>query len=236
MEKHYVTGVTFDVKDQLKELGCQFDSEAKAWYHTDKAVAEQAQALVPAEPEKHRNGNVHESEPRHHLTGDGRAVREQLKEMGCRWDGAAKQWYAASKEVAEQAQSVIDLKSGRRYLTGNCYPVIDKLKELHCRFDGESKRWHHTDKAMAEQAQELVDRGAEKHFVQDAPHALNRQLRDMGCRWDLEGKGWYHLDPEKVREADRLVQEHLEKGKGRGAGFGTSYVAHSVAKEMTQGM
>ena len=56
--KHFITGNTFDVKDQLKELGCKWDAESNQWYHTSRKGAAEAQKLVPGEAEKHFIGQA----------------------------------------------------------------------------------------------------------------------------------------------------------------------------------
>jgi hypothetical protein len=45
-DKHYVQGAPFELKQQLKDLGCQWDPEWKQWYHTDHETAVKAQDLV----------------------------------------------------------------------------------------------------------------------------------------------------------------------------------------------
>src|SRR5205809_5583379 len=45
-KKYFITGNTFEVKDQLKELGCKWDAEAGQWYHTSRKVSAQAQKLA----------------------------------------------------------------------------------------------------------------------------------------------------------------------------------------------
>jgi len=37
--KHFVVGKTFTIKEKLKDLGCKFDSEKKAWYTSKQSVA-----------------------------------------------------------------------------------------------------------------------------------------------------------------------------------------------------
>ena len=73
-KKYFISGNTFEVKDQLKELGCRWDAEAGQWYHTNRKVAAQAQKLVPAGPEKHIIGQAPYE------------LKERLKELGARWD------------------------------------------------------------------------------------------------------------------------------------------------------
>ena len=48
--KYYISGNTYAVKDAIKALGCRWDAGRKAWYTTDSAVAEKADALVSGKP------------------------------------------------------------------------------------------------------------------------------------------------------------------------------------------
>jgi len=45
----YVTGKTWTIRHQLKDLGCQWDFKAKQWYALDSETLHAAQQLVPAE-------------------------------------------------------------------------------------------------------------------------------------------------------------------------------------------
>ena len=51
-EKFFVTGRTFDIRDQLKARGFRFDGDAKDWYHTDEGAAKLAQTVVDFLAEK----------------------------------------------------------------------------------------------------------------------------------------------------------------------------------------
>jgi hypothetical protein len=50
MSKHYITGNTFPVKDQLRQLGCRWDAGRKAWYTEDAEIAAKAAAIVQPHP------------------------------------------------------------------------------------------------------------------------------------------------------------------------------------------
>jgi len=45
-EKHYIPNVPFALNKKMRELGCQWDPDAKSWYHTDPAKAKEAERLV----------------------------------------------------------------------------------------------------------------------------------------------------------------------------------------------
>lgn len=54
-QRTYITGRTWPVRHQLKELGCKWDVSRKEWYALDEETARQAQALVPGEtPNRHK--------------------------------------------------------------------------------------------------------------------------------------------------------------------------------------
>jgi hypothetical protein len=42
-----------------------------------------------------------------YITGETYPVKDQLKSLGCRWDGDKRAWYAETPEVAEKAQSIV---------------------------------------------------------------------------------------------------------------------------------
>lgn len=109
MDKHFITGNTLPVKDELKKLGCQYDPETKQWFHTDKSVAEKAQSLVPPEMEKHRIGFA------------PKEIVESLKETGAKWDD--KGWYHTNKAIADSAHKVILATEPRYYLDGDAHSV-----------------------------------------------------------------------------------------------------------------
>ncbi len=161
-KKHFITGNTFEVKDQLKELGCRWDAEAGQWYHANRKVAAQAQKLVPAGPEKHVIGQAPYE------------LKERLKELGAKWDQESSQWYHSDKEAAARAQQMIAEAGQRHYLTGNAHDVKEQLKALGCQWDVDTKQWYHTDKEVAARAQAVVDKGPEKHFIQGNCYPLPR--------------------------------------------------------------
>ena len=80
------------------------------WYHTDKEAAAKASNLIA------------EAGQRHYLTGMSHDVKDQLKALGCQWDGDSKQWYHTDKEVAAQAQAVVDKGPEKHFIQGNFYP------------------------------------------------------------------------------------------------------------------
>src|SRR5205809_7091365 len=93
-KKHFITGNTFAVKDQLKELGCKWDPEAGQWYHSDRKIAAKAQKLVPAGPERHVIGPAPYD------------LKDRLKELGAERDEEPGQGYHSDKEAAARAQQM----------------------------------------------------------------------------------------------------------------------------------
>ena len=45
-EKYYISGNTYEFRQELKNRGCRYDPNARQWYHANKAEAEKAQALI----------------------------------------------------------------------------------------------------------------------------------------------------------------------------------------------
>jgi len=216
--RHYLIGNTYAVKDQLKELGCRYDAKKETWFHTDKAVAEKAQALVPAQPEKHLIGSA------------PKELSSALKEMGAKWnekDG----WYHSDKTIAETARQKILEAEPRHYLTGASLAVKDQLKELGCRWDGDKKQWYATNKELADFAQNLINNGG-KTYIPNVPFKLNEKVREMGCQWDSEKKCWYHRDPAIAKEVDRLAKEERERSPNHGRQSVVQSLVKEVAHEM----
>ena len=44
--KHYIPNVPLNMFKVMKELGCQWDADAKCWYHDDPKIAKEAERLV----------------------------------------------------------------------------------------------------------------------------------------------------------------------------------------------
>src|SRR5437773_12054100 len=110
-KKHFITGNTFAVREQLKELGCKWDPEAGQWYHSERKIAAKAQKLVPAEIERHTIGQAPYE------------LKDRLKELGAKWDQESSQWYHTDKEAAARARPLITDAGHRHYLTGNAHAV-----------------------------------------------------------------------------------------------------------------
>jgi glucan-binding YG repeat protein len=166
------------------------------------------------------------------ITGNSYAIKDQLKELGFKWDAEAKNWYHNNETIASTAQKFVPEGPEKHFIHGNCYPFTEQLKEMECRWDPDSKAWYHLNKEIAEKAQALVSKApeiqsngkaqdgasAEKHYIPEVPFELNKTLKQMGCNWDAETRCWYHSDPEIGKEANRLVLETCEKLQGHEPG------------------
>ena len=110
--RHYIDGEnTRAVKDLLKELGCKWDRDKQQWYHTDPVKAKEAQRLVDGKTPEKSQEKQHASE-RHYIEGaNTRAVKDQLKELGCKWDRDRQQWYHTDPAKAKEAQRLVDSAS-----------------------------------------------------------------------------------------------------------------------------
>ena len=73
-KRYFLEGNTYPIREELKSRGFQWDPEANQWWHSKRAVAREAQQLVPPEPQKH------------YIEGAEFSDREKLKELGARWD------------------------------------------------------------------------------------------------------------------------------------------------------
>ena len=137
----------------------------------DKAVAERAREKIL------------EVEPRHYLTGNTYGLNNQLKEMGCRFDGVKKQWYAPNDEIAKQAQAAIEKGPEKFYIPRVPFKLNRKMQDMGCRWDPETKQWFHADSAKAREAMILVANetpsGGATGTGFSASHAINQAVQSM---------------------------------------------------------
>src|SRR4029453_8246210 len=178
---------------------------------------------------------------KHFITGNTFSVKDQLKELGCKWDGDAGLWYHSDPKIAAKAQDLVPAGPLRHVIGQAPFALKDQLKELGAKWDSEKNHWYHTekevapraqgvvDKTIAAKAQDLVTNRAEKHYIPEVPYKLNEQLKQMGCRWDAEARSWFHTDPEIGRQANQLVQETREKLQGHESKLNKSDIASVVA-------
>lgn len=170
------------------------------------------------------------------ITGNSFAIKDQLKDLGFKWDPDVKNWYHTNEMIASTAQKFVPSGPEKHFIHGNSYPFSEQLKEMECRWDPDSKAWYHLNKEVAEKAQDLINKGpeiqssgkapelnaknsaAEKHYIPEVPFELNKTLKQIGCSWDAEARCWYHPDPEIGKEMNRLVEETREKSKGHEQG------------------
>jgi len=50
--RHYIPNVPFELNKKMLALGCQWDPDAKCWYHTDPIKAQEAERMVFEERER----------------------------------------------------------------------------------------------------------------------------------------------------------------------------------------
>ena len=51
----------YQLNERVKQMGCRWDPDARSWYHSDAAVAEQAQRLVQEHREKTQEPRLNQS-------------------------------------------------------------------------------------------------------------------------------------------------------------------------------
>ena len=180
--RYYLEGNTYAVKDMIATINKEADSpEGKIFYDPlvkkryaiSLEVHEAVQANIPAEPEKRR-----EAELRHYLTGESLAVKDQLKELGCRWDAKKQQWYAPGEVIAVQAQAVID-NNGRHYIPNVPFNLNEKVREMGCQWDSREKCWFHVDPAKAQEIERLANAELERspnHGRQSVVQAVVKEV------------------------------------------------------------
>ena len=198
-------------------------------YVAEKATENTFNDLIKSNTKK-ENSDMPDEQQRHYIEGNGFAVRDELKALGCRFDPDKKQWYAADAEKAKEAKSVMEIETSamnnakehevrepRHYIEGNSFAVKDKLKEMGCMYDADERKWFHTDPEIAKEAQALVPKEIKKYPIGDAPREMTDELKGMGCKWNKE-IGWYHNDQETAERARERIQEveprHYLEGDG----------------------
>ncbi|MCI0718757.1 MAG: hypothetical protein L0338_07240, partial [Acidobacteria bacterium] len=139
------SGQVFAVKEQLKELGAQWDPDSKKWYHTDRLKAAEAQAIIEQGPK------------RYYIEGSAFSQKETLKELGAEWDPQRSQWYHTNPQAAAKAQELVNEANQKHYVTDAPRDLTNELKELGLRWDPEAKQWYHSKPEVAAQAQQLVN-------------------------------------------------------------------------------
>jgi len=117
--RHYLKGNGYAVKDQLTAMQCRWDGEQKQWYTTDISKVAEAQALIENAPKAiidkapEQKQEKQRASERHYIEGENtRAVKDQLKELGCKWDRDRQQWYHTDPAKAKEAQKLVDAASG----------------------------------------------------------------------------------------------------------------------------
>ena len=132
------------------------------------------------------------------INGNTHAVKDQLKELGCRYDANTKGWFHTDKVAAEKAQAIVPPELEKHRIGFAPKELTETLKEMGAQWD--DKGWYHTDKAIAAKALELMP---EKHRIGFAPKELSETLKEIGARWD--DKGWYHTSKAVAASAHDLI-------------------------------
>lgn len=100
--RHYIVGNTYPIKDRLRTAGCKWDSERKAWWTGKAETAQQFAGVESATPSYVAPADeVYVS-----VSGNTYPVRDQLRELGGRWDAASKTWQVPASK-AEAAHRVV---------------------------------------------------------------------------------------------------------------------------------
>jgi len=217
---------TQNIKEQLKERDCRWDSYKKQWYAPTQEAAKQAQAVIDNAPKKIIIGSA------------PKGLADALKELGCTWnekDG----WNHTDPEKAKQAhQKILEASSPRYYLENknkaDTTELKEELKEKDCRWDSYRKQWYAQTPEAAKQAQQIIDENAARYYVTNVPRELNEKMMELGGRWDPKEKSWYFTDNESAKAAKAAVDASTPREKTRDTGIGRAVekLEKEVAREI----
>ena len=210
-KRHYIEGNGFSVRVELKELGCRFDPDKKQWYTTDPEKVAEAKQIMEIETSAMNNAKEHEiREPRHYIEGNSFAIKDKLKEMGCKYDADEKKWYHTDPEVAREAQDLVPANLVKHGIGEAPREMTDELKGMGCKWSKETG-WYHSDENVAEKARERIQEVEPRHYLDGDGYAVKDHLKALECKWDGVEKQWYTTDPAKVAEAQALIDNAPEK-------------------------
>ena len=106
-QRHYIEGSGFPARDELKELGCQWDAERKQWYALSAEIAAKAQSIIDKTLSAEITAQVHDiidSDGKHYIPNVPLNMFKAMKELGCQWDADAKCWYHDDPKIAKEAE------------------------------------------------------------------------------------------------------------------------------------
>lgn len=118
-QRVYVVGDTYAVRSQIKALGAHWDGERKAWWlgAAKRAAAEALVASLAAAPAAPAPYAPAADEAMVRVDGNTYPVREQLRQLGGRWDGMAKVWMVPASQ-AEAARAAVTAAGPAKPRTG----------------------------------------------------------------------------------------------------------------------
>ena len=209
--------VAFRDKNKVKQLGARWDAERKQWYApagTDLeplrpwlAEAEQARDAPEASPARQDDGAARdavEPDPSREASTERTWLnvsfedRNEVKQLGARWDAERKQWYAPAGTDLE--------------------PLRPWLAETEQARDAPEASPARQDDGAARDAVEPVpsrEASTERTWL-DVPYTSRNTAKKLGARWDRDNKRWYAPEgvdlaplrpflPEQQQERDMAV-------------------------------
>lgn len=124
----YARGNTYPLREQLRDMGGHWDGEAKAWWvgSGKRAQLEKLVAKHAFRAEAPRASSGSSSPTMVAIEGNTYPVREQIRALGGRWDGASKVWMVPAGKATEARKLVAgagarkERRSGSEYTQSRC--------------------------------------------------------------------------------------------------------------------
>lgn len=213
MAKHYITGDTYAVKNQLKSLGCKWDADRRQWYALSEEAAKKAQALVVPK--------FYNSPPPVDLgTTDPVALAERFGRVAVA--GATVQSFAVyglPKGVEPAPDGTVRVMRGVRYVqvahTTRRYLSREMLEDfdLFGKEPGGSYQWdgvpvEPTAAEAAEEAQKLAEAQAKAKAAREAAEAEAIAAKAAWQCWEAEIAGLERcsVDPAATSPGERVIR------------------------------
>lgn len=133
--RHYLTGNTYPIKDQLRSAGAHWDRDRGAWWTSKRDVAESFLAAASAAPKAYEPAAGEELVA---VDGNTYPVRDRLRELGGRWNAASKVWMVPASQT-EAARAAVAAAPPKRARSGGIY-AADKFNGYGRKRGGYVKR------------------------------------------------------------------------------------------------
>jgi hypothetical protein len=119
--RSYLVGNTYDVRLKIKEAGGHWDNDRRAWWMSNHDVAAQIAEFATAALSM-KAAVVAEVADEEFVAIEGKTfdIKDKLRAMGGRWDGARKVWMVPASR-AEAARALVPVATPRKAPTGSTF-------------------------------------------------------------------------------------------------------------------